>query len=178
MMNVGRPTRLKSVTAEVGHHTKIDSFTKEKEKYVVSQWEDVEDWGVMVLHFEDGSTATVFASDTVLGGVRNVLNVYLSNAVVHVNINPHDVLQVYAPAPHIFGEEYIAEKIGTQAGWNFPSPDDDWMRGFPQEMDDFIDAILQEREPVSGMDLARDVVEAIYAGYASAEKGVRIEFKR
>ena len=178
MLKQGKPIRLKSVTAEVGHHTKIESFIKEKEKYVMSQWEDVEDWGAMILHFEDGSTATVFASDTVLGGIRNVLNVYLSNAVVHVNMNPHDVLEVYAPKPHIFGEEYIAEKLETKAGWNFPSPDDDWMKGFPQELEDFIDAILLEREPVSGIDLARDVVEAIYAGYASAEKGVRIAFKR
>jgi predicted dehydrogenase len=178
MMKYGRPTRPKSVMAEVGHHTKIDSFVKEKKKYVVSEWEDVEDWGGMIITFEDGSKATVFASDTVLGGVRNVLNVYLSNAVVYVNINPHNVLEVYAPEPHIFGEEYITEKLETKAGWNFPSPNDDWMRGFPQELEDFIDAILFDREPVSGIDLARDVVETIYAAYASAEKGMRIELKR
>jgi hypothetical protein len=35
-----------------------------------------------------------------------------------------------------------------------------------------------DKEPVSGIDLARDVVETIYAAYASAEKGKRIEFKR
>jgi predicted dehydrogenase len=178
MLKYGRPTRPKSVMAEVGQHTKIDSFVKEKKKYVVSEWEDVEDWGGMIITFEDGSKATVFASDTVLGGVRNVLNVYLSNAVVYVNINPHNVLEVYAPEPHIFGEEYITEKLETKAGWNFPSPNDDWMRGFPQELEDFIDAILFDREPVSGIDLARDVVETIYAAYASAEKGMRIEFKR
>ena len=178
MLKYGRPTRPKSVIAEVGHHTKIESFMKEKNKYVVSEWEDVEDWGVMIINFEDNSNATVFASDTVLGGVRNILNVYLSNAVVHVNINPHDVLEVYAPEPHIFGEEYIAEKLETKGGWNFPSPDDDWMKGFPQEMEDFIDTILSDREPVSGIDLARDVVETIYAAYASAEKGMRIELKR
>jgi predicted dehydrogenase len=93
---------------------------------------------------------------------------------VYVNINPHDVLQVYAPDPHIFGEEYIAEKVETKAGWNFPSPDDDWMRGFPQEMEDFVDAILLDREPVSGIDLAREVVETIYAAYTSAERGERM----
>jgi predicted dehydrogenase len=178
MLKYGRPTRPKSVMAEVGYHTKIESFKKEKKKYVVSEWEDVEDWGVMIINFEDNSNATVFASDTVLGGVRNILNVYLSNAVVYVNINPHDVLEVYAPESHIFGEEYIAEKLETKAGWNFPSPDDDWMKGFPQELEDFIDAILLDKEPVSGIDLARDVVETIYAAYASAEKGKRIEFKR
>ena len=173
MLKYGRPIRPKSVMAEVGHHTKIESFEKEKKKYVVSEWEDVEDWAVMVITFEDNSNATVFASDAVLGGVRNILNVYLSNAVAHVNINPHDVLQVYAPESHIFGEEYIAEKLETKAGWNFPSPNDDWMKGFPQELEDFVDAILFDREPISGIDLARDVVEAIYAGYASAEAGKR-----
>jgi predicted dehydrogenase len=174
MLKYGRPTRPKSVMAEVGQHTKIDSFVKEKKKYVVSEWEDVEDWGVIIITFEDSSKATVFASDTVLGGVRNVLNVYLSNAVIYVNINPHNVLEVYAPEPHIFGEEYIAEKLETKAGWNFPSPNDDWMRGFPQELEDFVDAVLLDREPISRIDLARDVVETIYAAYVSSEKGMRI----
>ncbi len=174
----GKPIRTKSITAEIGQHTKIASFVKEKKKYVVSEWEDVEDWGVMVITFEDNSKATVFASDAILGGVRNTLNVYLSNAVVNVKINPHDVLEVYAPEPHIFGDEYIAEKLETKAGWNFPSPDDDWMKGFTPELEDFIDALLLGREPVSGIDLARDVVEAIYAAYVSAEEGRRIELKR
>jgi predicted dehydrogenase len=48
------------------------------------------------------------------------------------------------------------------------------MRGFPQEMEDFIDAILLDREPVSGIDLAREVVETIYAAYTSAERGERV----
>jgi predicted dehydrogenase len=178
MLKYGKPIRAKSVTAEIGQHTKITSFTKEKKKYIVSEWEDVEDWGVMVINFEDGAKATVLASDAILGGVRNLLNVFLSNAVVHVNINPHNVLEVYAPEPHIFSEEYIAEKLETKAGWNFPSPDDDWMKGFTPEMEDFLDALLLGREPVSGIDLARDVIEAIYTAYISAEEGKRIEIKR
>jgi predicted dehydrogenase len=178
MLKYGKPIRAKSVTAEVGHHTKISSFRKEKRKYVVSEWEDVEDWGVMVINFEDNSKATVFSSDGVLGGVRNTMNVYLSNAVVNVNINPHNALEVYAPEPHIFGDEYIAEKLETKAGWNFPSPDEDWVRGYPQELEDFVEAVLFDREPVSGIELARDVVEAIYSAYASAEEGKRVPLKR
>ena len=178
VLKYGKPIRPKSVTAEVRQHTKIESFLKEKKKYIVSAWEDVEDWGVIVIHFEDNSTATVFSSDGVLGGVRNTLTVYLSNAVVNVNMNPHNVLEVYAPEPHIFGDEYIAERLETKAGWNFPSPDEDWVRGYPQELEDFVDAVLFDREPISGIDLARDVVEAIYAAYASAEKGTRIELQR
>ena len=41
-----------------------------------------------------------------------------------------------------------------------------------------IDAVLFDREPVSGIDLALEVVEAIYAAYASAEKGMRVELRR
>ena len=109
--------------------------------------------------------------------MRNTLNIYLSNAVVNVNMNPSDLLEVYAPESHIFGDEYIAEKLETKAGWNFPSPDDDWIRGYTQEMEDFVDAVLFDREPVSGIELARDVVETIYAAYRSAEQGRRIELQ-
>ena len=175
MLKYNKPIRVKSITAEVGQHSKMEAVLKEQKKYLVSGWEDVEDWGVMVITFEDGSTATLLASDGVLGGVRNTLAVYCSNSVVHVNMNPSNVLEVYAPEPHIFGDEYLVEKLETKAGWNFPSPDDDWIRGYTQEMEDFVDAVLFDREPVSGIELARDVVETIYAAYWSAEQGRRIE---
>ena len=171
----GKAIRLKSVTAEVGQHTRMESFQKEPTKWIVDKWEDVEDWATMIMNFEDGSQAVVCASDGVLGGVRNTMTVYLSNAVVQVNINPSDTVVAYAPAPHIFGDEYIAEKLETKAGWNFASPDEDWVRGYPQELEDFVDCLLTGREPVSGLDLAVETVKAIYAAYLSAEKGMRVE---
>jgi len=171
----GKAIQLKSVTAEVGQHTRMESFQKEPTKWIVDKWEDVEDWATMIMNFEDGSQAVVCASDGVLGGVRNTMTVYLSNAVVQVNINPSDTVVAYAPAPHIFGDEYIAEKLETKAGWNFASPDEDWVRGYPQELEDFVDCLLTGREPVSGLDLAVETVKAIYAAYLSAEKGMRVE---
>jgi len=174
MLKYGRPIRAKSLTAEVGRHGKIASFAKEAKKYLVSDWEDVEDWGMMVITFDDDAHATIISSDGVLGGVRNVMNVYLSNAVVNVNMNPSNTLEVYAPEPHILADEYLVEKLETKAGWNFPSPDDDWVKGYREEMEDFVDAVLYDREPVSGFDLARDVVEVIYSAYVSAEEGRRV----
>jgi predicted dehydrogenase len=174
-MKQGKPIRAKSVTAEVGQHTRIESFQREPQKWLVSAWEDVEDWATAIVNFEDGSQAVVTASDGVLGGIRNTMTVYLSNAVVQVNINPNDTVVAYAPDPQIFGEEYIAEKLETKAGWNFASPDEDWVRGYPQELEDFVDCLLTGREPVSGLDLACQTVELIYAAYLAAEKGRRIE---
>ena len=49
------------------------------------------------------------------------------------------------------------------------------MRGYPQELEDFVDAIREERPPMSGAALARDVVEVIYAGYLSAATGGRVD---
>jgi predicted dehydrogenase len=177
LMKQGRAIRVKSVTAEVGRHTQIESFKKEPQKFLVSAWEDVEDWATMIVNFDDGSQAVVTASDGVLGGIRNTMTVYLSNAVVQVNINPNDTVVAYAPAPQVFGEEYIAEKLETKAGWNFASPDEDWVRGYPQELEDFVDCLLTGREPVSGLDLAYQTVELIYAAYLAAEKGKRVELK-
>ena len=54
-------------------------------------------------------------------------------------------------------------------------PDEDRVRGYPQELTDFADCLLTGREPVSGVDLAMETVKAIYAAFLSAEKGMRVE---
>jgi predicted dehydrogenase len=174
-MREGKPIRPKSVVGEVGQHTRIPSFQKESRKWIVSSWEDVEDWSALIITFDDGSRATVFASDGVLGGTRNTMQVFLSNAVAFANINPNNAVEIYAPDAGILGDEYIAEKLETKAGWNFASPDEDWMRGYPQELEDFIDCILKGKEPISGLDLAEDTLKVVYAGYLSAEKGERVQ---
>ncbi len=171
----GKPIRAKSVVGEVGQHTHISSFQKEPKKWLVDKWEDVEDWSAAIITFEDNSKATVFASDGVLGGTRNTIQVYLSNAVAYGNMNPNNAVEVYAPDPAIFGDEYISEKVETKAGWNFASPDEDWMRGYPQELEDFIDCLLRGKEPISGLEVAEDTMDVIYSAYLSAEKGQRIE---
>jgi predicted dehydrogenase len=170
----GKPIRPKYVTAEVGQHTRIPSFQKEPKKWLVTSWEDVEDWSAVIITFEDNSKASVFASDGILGGTRNTMQVYLSNAVAYANINPNNAVEVYAPDPNVLGDEYISEKLETKGGWNFASPDEDWMRGFPQELEDFIDGILQEKEPMSGLNLAEDTMKVVYSGYLAAEKGQRV----
>ena len=41
-----------------------------------------------------------------------------------------------------------------------------------------MEALLTGREPVSGLDLALETVEAIYAAYLAAEKGMRVEIQK
>ncbi len=177
-MKFGHPVRAKSVIGDVGQLTKIEAFRKEPKKWMVDSWVDVEDWSAALITFEDGSKASILSTDVSLGGVKNLVSVYMSNAVAQININPNNSLVVYSPEGNIFGSEYITEKVETKAGWQFPSPDEDWMRGYPQELEDFIDSLREDRDPIAGIDLAYEVVEVIYAAYLSAETGKRIELAR
>jgi predicted dehydrogenase len=68
----------------------------------------------------------------------------------------------------------VGEKVETTAGWQFLSPEEDWMRGYPQELEDFVDAIRERHGP----DLAREVVEVVGAGRPSAATGRRVERAR
>jgi predicted dehydrogenase len=169
--------RAQSVIAQTASLTKVEAFAREPQHFLRTGYEDVEDWGCMLVTFTDGSVAEVTAADTTLGGVRNRLTVFASNAVVEANLNPNTAVRAYAPDGDVFEPEYIVEKIETKAGWSYPSADEDWMQGYPQELQDFAEAIANGRPPKSDARLGRDVLEVIYAAYASVEAGRRIELR-
>jgi len=73
-------------------------------------------------------------------------------------------MELYNPQEEQLAEVYVVEKIGTKEGWSNPSPDENFMFGYPQEIQDFMEAIAAGREPKSGMLAASDVVSVLYAG--------------
>jgi predicted dehydrogenase len=172
----GRPVRPVSVLAETAQLADTEIFRSAGPPYLNTVvGADVEDWGAMLVRFDDGTVAQVSAADVVLGGIRNQLAVYAARAVVFCNINPNDAVQAYAPDGVVFGNEYITEKIETKAGWTFPQPDEDWMTGYPAELQDFVESVAIGREPISGGSLARDVVAVVYGAYLSAAEGRRVD---
>ena len=171
----GRPIRPKSVVAEVARLTKMESFRREDERYLTGDLADCEDWGTILITFEDGSVAEVTSSDVVLGGIYNRMQIFCSQGRIECNLNPNDQVMIYGPDEEAFGDEYIAEKLSTRAGWNFASPDEHHASGYPQEIQDFAECVVEDREPLSGWMLARDVVAVIYAAYVAAEEGRRVE---
>ena len=70
-----------------------------------------------------------------------------------------------------------SEKLSTNAGWSYPPIDMEYMLGYSPEIQDFVAAVAEDRPPVSDGALGRAVVEAIYAGYLSAEEGRRVELR-
>jgi len=174
----GRPIRPVWVTAETANLVATETFRAAGPHFLKTvEGADVEDWGAMLVGFDDGTVAQIAAADTVLGGIRNQLIAYGARAMVICNINPNNVVQAYAPDGAVFGDEYLVEKLETKAGWSSPQPDEDWTSGYPQEIQDFMEAVVFGREPLSGGPLARDVTAVIYGAYLSAAEGRRVDLR-
>lgn len=126
--------------------------------------------------FEDGMVADVFASEIVMGGVHNWLEIFANNHRTRCNLSPINAVELYNPREDQLAEVYVVEKIGTKQGWSTPAPDESFMFGYPQEIQDFMEAVARGREPKSGMLAASDSVGVLYAAYLSAQrKGVEVE---
>jgi predicted dehydrogenase len=67
--------------------------------------------------------------------------------------------------------------LPSKIGWNNPFLEDEIVRGYVDEMRDFMEAILFDRKPKSGFDLAYDTIRIVYAAYLSAETGEKINLE-
>jgi len=170
----GTPIRLRSVTCEAGDLTQMPAFRSQGKKWLVHDWEDVESWACATLTFDDGSRAVCVASDTVLGGMDDTVQIYLANARINCNFTHSTSLQVYAAEHDVFPGEPLQEKLTSNAGWSYPPIDMEYMLGYSPEIQDFVGAVAEDRAPLSDGALGRAVVEAIYAAYLSAEEGRRV----
>lgn len=172
---LGRSIRPVSVMADVADLIHTDASERAKKanahQWISSDPVDVEDWANLIIRFDDGSRATVLVSDVGLGGLNTRVTAFMTDGVIKANMTSNDTVETYSVDPATFNKEYFTEKLETKAGWNRPSCDEDWFRGFLQEITDFIYAIQEDREPLSGIDLAVDCVNVIYSAYLSADEG-------
>jgi predicted dehydrogenase len=171
----GRPIRPASVMAEVRNLSRVESFQREEPRWIREGWVDCEDWGTMLVTFEDGAVAQITAGDNTLGGVVNQLSIYSTKLVLHCNINPNTSLLTYAPQHELWGSAQLREKVETNAGWQFSNPDEEWITGYAQELQDFCEAVALDREPLCGAALARDTIAVGYCAYVSAAQGTRVD---
>jgi len=106
----------------------------------------------------------------VMGGVNNYLEIFANNFRIRCNLGQSDLIRLYNPKDEQLKNVYIVEKIGTKQGWSFPSPDEDWMFGYPQELYDFMQCYLNGKKPQSDSQLGFDTVAVLYSAYLSAER--------
>ena len=131
---------------------------------------DTEDYGQMHVTFSDGTVADIFASDVVLGGVSNWIEVFAGNHRTRCNLNPTDALETFVPGAETLRDVYVVEKIAPKQGWMRPAPDEDWQQGYHQEAQDFALAAVEGREPLSGWRLGETVSLTLAAAYLSASQ--------
>ena len=164
----GKPIRPKTITARTHAITRMPTF--KNEGYLRTTYKDTEDFAMLHIVFEDGTIANLFASELVLGGVHNWIEVNTTNHRTICNINPNTSMQSYTPAQKHFEDVYLVEKTETKQGWSSISPDEGWFAGYQHEMDAFYRSAAYGDAIESNSSLASDVIATIYAGYVSSER--------
>jgi len=165
---------VKSVSCDVGCATRC--LTGDEHRHIAAQPEDVEDYGVISVTFSDGTKALCIASDTVLGGTKNYIEIYGNNTALNCNITPTDLLNTYFLDEDGLEDVEISEILPAKLGWNKAFVNDEIIRGYMGELQDFVEAVAYDRAPASGFSLAYETTKVIYAAYQSAEEGRRIDF--
>jgi predicted dehydrogenase len=169
MASQGRPIRPATVSARVHAVTRSEGFRNLG--FIKSGYTDIEDFGSMHIVFEDGMFADVFASELVLGGVHNWIEITANNHRTIVNINPNDSMKSFNPRGAQFEDIYVVEKIETKEGWSNISPNEDWYTGYQSEIQDFYHCASTGALPQSGSTLAADTILTVYSAYCSAADG-------
>ncbi len=170
----GSPIRPKAVSGRI--HILLRNSNYIDKQHLRTSYKDIEDFSLMHIRFEDNTIADIFASEIILGGTHNWLEVAANNHRTICNINPNTAMQTYNPVDEYFKDIYVIEKIGTKQGWASTSPDEDWFTGYQHEMEAFYRTVAYEDALESDSLLAAETILTIYSAYLSAEqKGTEIE---
>ena len=171
----GQPIRPVAVSAEVGDLSRIRSVAAEAKPWIVTGWQDVENWAAVIITFADGARAIMYASDAVLGGMESKLEIFLSNSHLKCNLSPNNLLQAYAPQPDVFGMSTL---------WRRPVPARAGVRPFPMRIGvpatwpcarTLLPPWPRIDRPELMASLGLEVIRLVYMAYVAAATGQRIE---
>jgi predicted dehydrogenase len=168
----GIDIKIKSVLADMAQIT--PGLSMYEHRHIAANPIDVEDCGTVILEFSDNSRAVVIATDTLLGGSKNYLELYCNDSVIKCNLTMSNLMETYFLDEDNLEDVYLSEMLPSKIGWNNPFLEDEIIRGYTDEMRDFMNAILFDKEPKSGFKLAKDTIKIIYAAYLSAEIGGKV----
>lgn len=168
----GEKITIKSVFADMGLIT--PELSAYDHRHIAANPKDVEDCATVIITFSDNSRATIIATDTLLGGSRNYVELYCNDAVINCKLTMSDMMETYFLDEDRLENVYISEMLPSKIGWNKPFLEDEIIRGYTDEMRDFMESIYFDRKPKSDFNLAYDTIKIIYAAYKSAELGVAV----
>jgi predicted dehydrogenase len=168
----GEAVSVASVICDVGN---VSACLRPDERaFIKANPIDVEDWGTLTVTFSDGTKATVLSGDMIMGGVRNLIETYTSGGSLFANITPNTHLMSYQTNEEKLASVYITEKVDRKTGWQYVCLEEEWTRGYLQEIQDFMECAATGRQPLSDLALACETTRVNYAGYWAAEEGRRV----
>jgi predicted dehydrogenase len=168
----GEAISVASVICDVGN---VAACLRSGERaFIKANPTDVEDWGMLIVTFSDGTKAAVFSADMILGGVRNLLETYTSGGSLFANITPNTQMTSYQTDEEKLASVYMTEKVDRKTGWQYICLEEEWTRGYLQEIQDFMECATTGRQPLSDLALAYETTRVNYAGYWAAEEGRRV----
>ena len=167
---------VESVLADMTRMTPL--LSEYDHRHIAARPQDVEDFGIAVLTFSDKTKAVIMATDTLLGGSKNYIQLYCNDAVINCRLTMSDLMETYFLDEDRIETLYLSEMLPSKLGWNKVALDDEIIRGYADEMKDFMECIYFDREPQSGFGIAYDTIKIIYAAYKSAEIGRVVKLRR
>ena len=170
----GTKIQVESVLGDMGRIT--PTLNEYEHRHIMARPHDVEDMGTVIITFSDGSKAVVIATDVCLGGSKNYVELYCNDTTINCTITLNDLMETYFLDEDGLDDVYLSEMLPSKKGWNKPFIADEIIRGYTDEMQDFMECIYYDREPKSGFKLAYDTIKVTYAAYMSAEIGRRVNF--
>ncbi len=130
-----------------------------------------DDNALLILEFDDGVTAMAEESWTKPGGMDDRAEIHGSAGVAYANLLQGNSILTYSST----GYDYAVEKAGTTRGWSFTMVEELWNYGFPQEFAHFVDCVQHDKQPLVTGEDGRAVLEVLFAAYASAGLGRKVE---
>lgn len=164
----GEDITVVSVSADMGNTSRV--LTEYDKRHLTLNPIDVEDFANVTLTFSDGTKAIVIGADNVLGGTKNYIEVYANDATMMCNITPANNLQTYFLDQDGLDNVTLSEMLPEKTGWNNVFVSDEILRGYVYEMQDFVECVAYNRQPLSGIDLAYETTKILYAAYQSADE--------
>ena len=164
-----RKTEIKVTSVYADMERITDSLSEYEHRHIAARPVDVEDFGTAIITFSDSTKAVIVATDTLLGGSKNYVELYCNDAAINCRLTMSNIMETYFLDEDKLDDVYLSEMLPQKTGWNYPFLEDEIIRGYTDEMRDFIEAIYYHRTPKAGFELAYDTAKIIYAAYKSAE---------
>ena len=145
------------------------SLTKKQHRFIKANPVDVEDTAVVTLSFSDNTRAVIIACDSRLGGSKNYVELYCNDTFLECNLTLSDLMKTYFLDEEGLDKVELSEMLQTKKGWNRPFIEDEVIRGYTNEMQDFMECIAYNRKPQSDFMIAKETIEVIYKAYMFKE---------